>query len=125
MGSEEAKEKDDAQKSVPLMSKMANKVMLVVTEAYLSLVVLTERKAWTISALIELRGLSLIKTKICSSFSRLMKFPNQDLLASLQTDKYFADVSVWSELSLCSIYVKQPAHRTEKPRSSNFMLDLT
>lgn len=53
-----------------------------------SLVVPTERKAWTMSALIELRGLSRIRTKICSSFSRLMKFPNQDLLASLQTDQW-------------------------------------
>lgn len=44
---------------------------------------LTDRKAWTISALMELRGLSLITTKICSSFSRLMKFPNHDFLASL------------------------------------------
>lgn len=35
------------------------------------------------SALMELRGLSLMTTKICSSFSRLMKFPNQDFLASL------------------------------------------
>lgn len=35
------------------------------------------------SALMELRGLSLITTKICSSFSRLMKFPNHDFLASL------------------------------------------
>lgn len=45
---------------------------------------LTERKAWTMSALIELRGLSRINTKICSSFSRLIKLPNQDLLASLK-----------------------------------------
>lgn len=44
---------------------------------------LTERKAWTMSALIELSGLSRIITKVCSSFSRLMKLPNQDLLASL------------------------------------------
>lgn len=44
---------------------------------------LTDRKAWTMSALMELRGLSLMTTKICSSFSRLMKFPNQDFLASL------------------------------------------
>lgn len=51
-------------------------------------IVPTERKAWTMSALIELRGLSRIRTKICSSFSRLMKFPNQDLLASLQTDQW-------------------------------------
>lgn len=35
------------------------------------------------SALIELRGLSLMTMKICSSFSRLMKLPNQDFLASL------------------------------------------
>lgn len=45
---------------------------------------LTDRKAWTTSALMELRGLSLMTRKICSSFSRLMKFPNQDFLASLQ-----------------------------------------
>lgn len=44
---------------------------------------LTDRKAWTMSALMELSGLSLMTTKICSSFSRLMKFPNQDFLASL------------------------------------------
>lgn len=35
------------------------------------------------SALMELSGLSLMTAKTCSSFSRLMKFPNQDLLASL------------------------------------------
>ena len=35
------------------------------------------------SALMELSGLSLMTRKICSSFSRLMKFPNQDFLASL------------------------------------------
>lgn len=35
------------------------------------------------SALTELRGLSLITTKICSSFSKPMKFPNHDFLASL------------------------------------------
>lgn len=45
---------------------------------------LTDRKAWTMSALMELRGLSRITMKICSSFSRLMKFPNHDFLASLQ-----------------------------------------
>jgi len=45
--------------------------------------ILTDRKAWTMSALTELRGLSLITTKICSSFSRPMKFPNHDFLASL------------------------------------------
>lgn len=45
--------------------------------------ILTDRKAWTISALTELRGLSLITTKICSSFSKPMKFPNHDFLASL------------------------------------------
>ena len=45
---------------------------------------LTERKAWTMSAFIELRGLSLITMKICSSFSRLMKLPNHDFLASLK-----------------------------------------
>lgn len=43
----------------------------------------TERKAWTMSALMELRGLSLMTIKICSSFSKLMKLPNQDFLASL------------------------------------------
>lgn len=36
------------------------------------------------SALMELRALSLMTTKICSSFSRLIKFPNQDFLASLR-----------------------------------------
>lgn len=45
--------------------------------------ILTDRKAWTMSALTELRGLSLITTKICSSFSRPMKFPNHDFFASL------------------------------------------
>lgn len=45
--------------------------------------ILTDRKAWTMSALTELKGLSLITTKICSSFSKPMKFPNQDFLASL------------------------------------------
>lgn len=45
--------------------------------------ILTDRKAWTMSALTELRGLSLITTKICSSFSKPMKFPNHDFLASL------------------------------------------
>ena len=45
--------------------------------------ILTDRNAWTMSALTELRGLSLITTKICSSFSRPMKFPNHDFLASL------------------------------------------
>lgn len=35
------------------------------------------------SALMELRGLSRMTMKICSSFSRLMKLPNQDFLASL------------------------------------------
>lgn len=44
---------------------------------------LTDRKAWTMSALTELSGLSLITTKICSSFSKPMKFPNHDFLASL------------------------------------------
>lgn len=44
---------------------------------------LTDKKAWTMSALMELSGLSLMTTKICSSFSRLMKFPNHDFLASL------------------------------------------
>lgn len=58
-------------------------------EAYPSLVGLTERKAWTMSALMELSGLSWINTKICSSFSRLMKLPNQDLLANLQKKQVF------------------------------------
>lgn len=49
--------------------------------------ILTDRKAWTMSALTELRGLSLITTKICSSFSRPMKFPNHDFLASLPRRK--------------------------------------
>lgn len=35
------------------------------------------------SALTELRGLSLITMKICSSFSKLIKFPNHDFLANL------------------------------------------
>lgn len=35
------------------------------------------------SALMELRGLSLMTMKICSSFSRFMKLPNHDFLASL------------------------------------------
>lgn len=48
--------------------------------------ILTDKKAWTMSALTELRGLSLITTKICSSFSRPMKFPNHDFLASLAKD---------------------------------------
>ena len=39
------------------------------------------------SALMELRGLSLMTMKICSSFSRLMKLPNQDFLASLRRRK--------------------------------------
>lgn len=39
------------------------------------------------SALMELSGLSLMTTKICSSFSRLMKFPNQDFLASLGAEE--------------------------------------
>lgn len=47
---------------------------------------LTDKKAWTMSALTELRGLSLITTKICSSFSRPMKFPNHDFFASLAKD---------------------------------------
>lgn len=34
----------------------------------------------------ELSGLSLMTTKICSSFSRLMKLPNQDFLASSGDD---------------------------------------
>lgn len=59
----------------------------VMQNSYLSLIVLTDRKAWTMSALIELSGLSLIKTKICSSFSKLMKLPNQDLLANLSISK--------------------------------------
>lgn len=35
------------------------------------------------SALTELKGLSLITMKICSSFSKLIKFPNHDFLANL------------------------------------------
>lgn len=54
---------------------------------------LTERKAWTMSALMELRGLSLMTMKICSSFSRLMKFPNHDFLASLRRDGHMTQVS--------------------------------
>lgn len=50
--------------------------------------ILTDRKAWTMSALTELRGLSLITTKICSSFSKPIKFPNHDFLASLVDRKY-------------------------------------
>lgn len=46
------------------------------------------------SALMELRGLSLMTMKICSSFSRLMKFPNQDFLASLKgRDGHMTQVS--------------------------------
>lgn len=45
--------------------------------------ILTDRKACTMSALTELRGLSLMTTKICSSFSKPMKLPNHDFLASL------------------------------------------
>lgn len=45
--------------------------------------ILTDRKAWTMSALTELRGLSLMTMKICSSFSKLIKFPNHDFLANL------------------------------------------
>lgn len=39
------------------------------------------------SALMELRGLSLMTMKICSSFSRFMKLPNHDFLASLFNSK--------------------------------------
>lgn len=53
--------------------------------------ILTDRKAWTMSALTELNGLSLITTKICSSFSKPMKFPNQDFLASLDDKLKIAD----------------------------------
>lgn len=67
-----------------------------------SLIVPTERKAWTMSALIELRGLSRIRTKICSSFSRLMKFPNQDLLASLQTDQWVKKKNRLALLTCCT-----------------------
>lgn len=60
---------------------------------------LTERKAWMMSALMELSGLSLITTKICSSFSRLMKFPNQERLASLEINKrvwvLYSSTSLW------------------------------
>lgn len=55
---------------------------------------LTDRKAWTMSALMELSGLSLMTAKTCSSFSRLMKFPNQDLLASLGAGRRAGQVRV-------------------------------
>ena len=58
----------------------------------------TERKAWTMSALMELRGLSLITMKICSSFSRLMKLPNQDFLASLWRKEWTLSVGCISAL---------------------------
>jgi hypothetical protein len=44
---------------------------------------LTDRKAWTMSALMLLRGLSFSTRNICSSLSKEMKFPNQERLASL------------------------------------------
>lgn len=44
---------------------------------------LTDRKAWTMSALMLLRGLSFSTRKICSSLSKEIKFPNQDRFASL------------------------------------------
>lgn len=44
---------------------------------------LTDRKAWTMSALMLLRGLSFSTRKICSSLSKEMKFPNQERFASL------------------------------------------
>lgn len=72
---------------VSVFTAMLGRIQLDV-ESYLSLVGLTERKAWTMSALMELSGLSWINTKICSSFSRLMKLPNQDLLANLQKSKF-------------------------------------
>lgn len=56
--------------------------------AIIMLIRLTERKACTISALIELSGLSLITTKICSSFSKLIKLPNQERFASLEANKH-------------------------------------
>lgn len=67
---------------------------------------LTERKAWTISALMELRGLSLMTTKICSSFSRLMKFPNQDLLVSLSDHKH-RHTDTWI---ICKTHHSDAAH---------------
>lgn len=54
---------------------------------------LTERKACTISALIELSGLSLITTKICSSFSKLIKLPNQERFASLEANKHAQSIT--------------------------------
>lgn len=47
------------------------------------------------SALMELRGLSLMTTKICSSFSRLIKFPNQDFLASLGSGRQAVRTEAW------------------------------
>lgn len=81
-----------------------------------SLIVPTERKAWTMSALIELRGLSRIRTKICSSFSRLMKFPNQDLLASLQTDQWVKK----NRLALLSHVVRKQKKKEEQKKNSSW-----
>lgn len=50
----------------------------------------------------ELRGLSLMTIKICSSFSRLMKLPNQDFLASLKGRK-LSDYSSSSDKQHCTI----------------------
>lgn len=61
--------------------------------------ILTDRKAWTMSALTELRGLSLITTKICSSFSKPMKFPNHDFLASLAARQ--ENYTVWANTWRC------------------------
>lgn len=54
------------------------------------------------SALIELRGLSRINTKICSSFSRLMKLPNQDFLASSGLDSGVR-LDMSSDVGTCSL----------------------
>lgn len=59
--------------------------------------ILTDRKAWTMSALTELRGLSLITMKICSSFSKLIKFPNHDFLANLWVRN---KIIMWEETHL-------------------------
>lgn len=61
-----------------------------------------ERKAWTMSALIELSGLSLIKTKICSSFSSVMKLPNQDRFTSSGLDSG-VKLDISSDVGTCSL----------------------
>lgn len=70
--------------------------------------ILTDRKAWTMSALTELRGLSLITTKICSSFSKPMKFPNHDFLASLTARQ--ENYTVWANAQ------RQKNHRRQRTR---------